>query len=471
MKLLKNTNLYSRLALITSVTLMVGYFVVYAWYAIPDVNTGDILTKDLINHMLSNITELKTSIDSKISSQWNTSGSDINYTAGKVGIGTAIPAASLDVKRTAADTQFAGWIEGSDVNNYGLWVNIANTTSTKAIADFKSGNTSRLFVRADGNVGIGTSIPRGKLDVLYGASSGVVFGAVPAVIGQSSSEYPSFGYNVGFTSTPYQYNYITTDTAAAVSMGNGGRLSFKVAPVGTIWTTIPFIEAVSITNAGNVGIGTTTPGTRLSVVGAIGATAMSVGASANNWAETIYGSSVANQSFGTQITGGTNTVDYGLIVYNYAQTIPMLAVRGDGYVGIWTLSPAYKLQVMWSVASNSVVLTSDLRFKKNIAPITSALDTIEKLRGVTFDWRIGEFTNRNFPEGKQVGFIAQEVEKVLPELVTTDKEGYKWVEYANITAVLVEAVKEQQRQMEILKNEKNSEINELKIRIENLENK
>lgn len=61
---------------------------------------------------------------------------------------------------------------------------------------------------------------------------------------------------------------------------------------------------------------------------------MSVGASANNWAETIYGSSVANQSFGTQITGGTNTVDYGLIVYNYAQTIPMLAVRGDGYVGI-----------------------------------------------------------------------------------------------------------------------------------------
>gem|GEM_PF-7102211 len=113
-------------------------------------------------------------------------------------------------------------------------MNIANTTSTKAIADFKSGNTSRLFVRADGNVGIGTSIPRGKLDVLYGASSGVVFGAVPAVIGQSSSEYPSFGYNVGFTSTPYQYNYITTDTAAAVSMGNGGRLSFKVAPVGTI---------------------------------------------------------------------------------------------------------------------------------------------------------------------------------------------------------------------------------------------
>gem|GEM_PF-5448636 len=51
---------------------------------------------------------------------WSKVGSDINYTAGNVGIGTASPAASLDIKRTTADSQFAGWIEGSDVNNYGL---------------------------------------------------------------------------------------------------------------------------------------------------------------------------------------------------------------------------------------------------------------------------------------------------------------------------------------------------------------
>lgn len=75
MKSPKNTTLYSRLALITSVTLVVGYFVVYAWYSIPDVNTGDILTKDLVNHILSNVTDLNTRV------------SNFSFSAGNVGIG------------------------------------------------------------------------------------------------------------------------------------------------------------------------------------------------------------------------------------------------------------------------------------------------------------------------------------------------------------------------------------------------
>jgi len=87
-------------------------------------------------------------------------------TSGNVGIGTTGPLASLEVKRTAADANFAAWIEGTNTANYGLGVNIAATTSTKAIADFRSGNTSRLFVRADGNVGIGTTSPGAKLEVV-----------------------------------------------------------------------------------------------------------------------------------------------------------------------------------------------------------------------------------------------------------------------------------------------------------------
>jgi Ca2+-binding EF-hand superfamily protein len=56
----------------------------------------------------------------------------------------------------------------------------------------------------------------------------------------------------------------------------------------------------------------------------------------------------------------------------------------------------------------------------------------------------------NFPDGRQIGLIAQEVEEVIPELVNTTDNGYKSVDYAKLVSVLVEAVKEQQKQIEAL---------------------
>ncbi|MBC8184461.1 tail fiber domain-containing protein [candidate division KSB1 bacterium] len=92
--------------------------------------------------------------------------------------------------------------------------------------------------------------------------------------------------------------------------------------------------------------------------------------------------------------------------------------------------------------------TSDVRWKKNIKTITSALDKVNQMRGVKFDWRQDEFRNKNFAEDTQIGFIAQELEKVVPEFVKTDDEGYKSVTYANVTALLVEAIKDQQNIIE-----------------------
>ena len=80
-----------------------------------------------------------------------------------------------------------------------------------------------------------------------------------------------------------------------------------------------------------------------------------------------------------------------------------------------------------------------------------ALDKILALRGVQFEWKLEEYPDNGFREGNQNGLIAQEVEEVLPELVRTDHDGYKAVEYQKITAVLVEAIKEQQQEIEALK--------------------
>lgn len=98
---------------------------------------------------------------------------------------------------------------------------------------------------------------------------------------------------------------------------------------------------------------------------------------------------------------------------------------------------------------------SDRRYKTNIATFDNALDTILNLRGVTFDWDREQWKGRGFARGRQIGFIAQEVETALPELVSTDEKGYKSVAYANVVPVLVEALKS-------LKAQKDSEVNALK---------
>lgn len=93
------------------------------------------------------------------------------------------------------------------------------------------------------------------------------------------------------------------------------------------------------------------------------------------------------------------------------------------------------------------VNSSDARYKTNVATLDNALENILNLRGVSYDWR-KDRSDLHATEQRQIGFIAQEVEKVLPELVYTDNEGYKSVAYLNVVPVLVEAIKTQQKQMD-----------------------
>jgi len=117
-----------------------------------------------------------------------------------------------------------------------------------------------------------------------------------------------------------------------------------------------------------------------------------------------------------------------------------------------------------TVSASALHLASDLRLKKNIKPIEGALDKIALLRGVTFEWRKEESCCKGFDEGKKMGLIAQEVEGVLPEVVSRNiQNGTKSVEYANLVAVLIEAVKELRDQnqklqfrIEVLEDRKSS---------------
>ena len=116
--------------------------------------------------------------------------------------------------------------------------------------------------------------------------------------------------------------------------------------------------------------------------------------------------------------------------------------------GVWPLQ--IDLTNNNATFGGTVTASSDVRFKKNIATIQDALDKVLNMRGVTFE--------RLETPGTEIGVIAQEIEEVVPEIVTTDLNGHKSVAYANITALLIEAIKEQQIQI----NELRDEIKKLK---------
>jgi len=150
------------------------------------------------------------------------------------------------------------------------------------------------------------------------------------------------------------------------------------------------------------------------------------------------------------LTGGT------------ASTNERMRIKNNGYVGIGTSTPGYVFQVKISgsyeghvTSTGTWASSSDVRFKKNITPIANSLEYIKNLNPVRFDMKNEEDSKT----GNHFGFIAQEMEKVLPELVGTDNEGMKSIEYATLTSILAGAVKEQQVTIESQKKD----IGQLKV--------
>ena len=107
-------------------------------------------------------------------------------------------------------------------------------------------------------------------------------------------------------------------------------------------------------------------------------------------------------------------------------------------------------------AENDIVAysTSDNRLKENVKPIKNALCKLVEISGNTFDWKpLTEEEEKTIHgnKGRDVGVIAQEIEAILPEAVTTRDSGYKAVNYEKIIPLLIEAIKDQQSQIDELK--------------------
>jgi hypothetical protein len=106
-----------------------------------------------------------------------------------------------------------------------------------------------------------------------------------------------------------------------------------------------------------------------------------------------------------------------------------------GNVGIGASTPSQKLEVSGNILATAFLYSSDRRLKQNIVPLKSSLDKVLSLNGYAFDWKS--------TGSHDIGLIAQEVEKVFPTLVSTNPQtGMKSVQYGNLVAPIIEAIRE-----------------------------
>ena len=153
-------------------------------------------------------------------------------------------------------------------------------------------------------------------------------------------------------------------------------------------------------------------------------------------------------------------------------TVEAMRIDENGNLGIGTTGPGYTLDVAGDINySGSLSNVSDKRYKKDINKIDNALGLIAQFDGYNYNFRKDEFPDLKFDTIAQIGFIAQELQKVLPQLVSQNDSGYLSVNYIKVVPILLMGMKEQQAIIEAQKKEiaiEKAENESQKAEIENL---
>lgn len=150
---------------------------------------------------------------------------------------------------------------------------------------------------------------------------------------------------------------------------------------------------------------------------------------------------------------GNNTLTLGS---SYTTVLPNTAltnggcgaITGGNDLGGANAGETWANIYVGEVHTSYITMSSDKRFKSDIQPILGALDKINKLKGYYYNYDLEAYPYKLFPKGRQIGFLAQDLETVVPEVVSTDEKGYKSVAYQNMVALLAMGINEQQEIIE-----------------------
>jgi hypothetical protein len=330
----------------------------------------------------------------------------------------------------------------------------ARSTSTAFVFN---ASTNTLSVA---NLGVGEQSPGSKL-VVRADSAGGRGGEISIVNYATSTVGNEAALNFGLESSTYNADFGNAQIKARTN-----NLNAAADLIFSTWNGSSFGERVRLLSDGKFGINTNAPLQTLDVRGNFLLAADSTTSThITQKPYTINNGTLSWEGSAGQLFSITNNLTSGSIFsVNDVSGIPSIDVDANGTVelapfggnvGVGTINPTSKFHVVGntlvdgSISAIEFTATSDIRLKTNIQPIQSSLTKLLELSGVTFDWKESKKSS--------VGVIAQDVEKVLPELVQ-EVGNNKTVNYNGLVALLIEVLKEQQEQINNIKNELNSRI-------------
>ena len=428
---------------------------------------------------------------------WDSGTLFVDSSANAVGIGTSSPDGKLDIQTSSNESgilldaigagndvelTFNRWTgTASDYHQWRVGAEVDDLTFGYVQGAKGSTPSEKMRIDSSGNVGIGTTSPVAPLTIND-----------KATISFNSSDF-ALGHQLYYDSVSDRWERLTGNAGSALYQTAGNVLFYRTTAGGATGDAVTPSESMRIDSSGNVGIGTTSPDHPLTVDGTSRHTDWMYGNA--NGKLYINDDIALNAGKKLYLDGGSNTylhqasadvmafitdgsermrIDSSghLLVGKTAAAVATQGteIRSNGEffstignavttLHVYSTAGAYRFYVTGAgqihATSTSISSLSDERLKENIVDLETGLSEVMALQPRRFDWKNGDKTN-------VAGFIAQEVETVLPDLIDGFKdesiEDAKGVRMGDMLPTLVKAIQEQQ-----------TIIDDLKSRIETLE--